>query len=82
MTMRAKVIKVLDKTFKEVEPSGKTAMLGLEMDRLIVVTRQFYDDVRHLLDRSVDPDFDLNDAKIAIHAIRRSYAAMDNQPDK
>jgi hypothetical protein len=82
MPLRSKVIKILDETFEEVEPSGKAVVLALEVQRLTVVPRQLVDDVRYLVDRSKDPEFDLNDAKIAILAVRRTLEDMARDQDK
>jgi hypothetical protein len=82
MPLRSKVIKILDDTFEEVEPSGKAVVLALEVQRLTIVPRQLVDDVRHLVDRSKDPEFDINDAKIAILAVRRTLEEMVRDQDK
>jgi hypothetical protein len=82
MPLRSKVIKILDDTFEEVEPSGKAVVLALEVQRLTIVPRQLVDDVRYLIDRSKDPEFDINDAKIAILAVRRTLEDMARDQDK
>jgi hypothetical protein len=79
MPLRRKVIELLDETFTEVDASGKTVVLAFEMHRLTVVPRQLLDDVRHLIERAKDPEFDINDAKVSILALRRTLSEMNGQ---
>ena len=78
-SIRTRVMKILDDAFDEVEPSGKSAILALEVQKLTVVPRQLIDDVRYLVNLSKDPDFDINDAKIAIMPLRRGLEELDQE---
>jgi hypothetical protein len=76
MTIRTRVMEILDEALTSgTEPSGKLAVLALELAGMTVVTRKFFDDVRYMVENA-DEDADVNDLRIFLHPIRQELKKL------
>lgn len=76
MTIRTRVIEILDEAFEGADPSGKLAVLALELQGMTVVTRKLLDDIRYMVENSTGDDVDINDLKIFLKPIREELRRL------
>jgi hypothetical protein len=75
MTIRTRAIETIDAAFEETQPSGKLAILALELAHMTIVTRKLLDDVRYMAENS-NGDVDINDLRIWLKPIKEELRKL------
>jgi flagellar biosynthesis/type III secretory pathway protein FliH len=81
-SIKKKVIQALDEAFEGAEPSGKVAILALELEDLTVVRRKLLDDLKWMVEQLADdPDIDANEVRVHLHKLKRGLREMSGIND-